>query len=89
MYRGSEAALVSQMESPDAECGARYSQFVGYVAGLYERRREWTPCLRDDVPTRGNHTNNIVEAAFRVLKDSILYRHIQAYTFVMFGNSRR
>ena len=75
VYAGSETALVSRMGALDAECGTTYPQFVDYVSALFERRREWALCLRDDVPTQGHHTNNVVESAFRVLKDSILHRY--------------
>ena len=34
------------------------------------RKEEWAHCFR----TVGHHTNNIVEAAFRILKDTILER---------------
>ncbi|KAJ8381266.1 hypothetical protein SKAU_G00020440 [Synaphobranchus kaupii] len=40
----------------------------------YSRREFWALSYREDLPTRGNQTNNYVEAAMRVLKDKILQR---------------
>ena len=52
----------------------KYPKFVEYLEALYSRRQEWALCLRLEVANDGHNTNNIVEAAFRVLKDSILHR---------------
>ena len=38
------------------------------------RREDWATSYRDDLPVRGNYTNNFCEAAVRVLKDQILQR---------------
>ena len=39
-----------------------------YLAKLMGRRQEWAHCFRNVE----HHTNNVVEAAFRILKDVIL-----------------
>ncbi|KAF0294494.1 hypothetical protein FJT64_007857 [Amphibalanus amphitrite] len=66
--------LLAEAAKWDAECKKQgtYPPFINYISSLFERRREWALCLRDDIPVR-HHTNNVVEAAFRVLKDSILH----------------
>ncbi|XP_026054784.1 uncharacterized protein LOC113040739 [Carassius auratus] len=52
----------------------RYRKFLTYLQNLYSRRESWALSYRRDLPTRGNQTNNYVEAAMRVLKDKILHR---------------
>lgn len=52
----------------------RYKKFLTYLQSLYSRRESWALSYRRDLPTRGNQTNNYVEAAMRVLKDKILQR---------------
>lgn len=44
------------------------------VASTYERRFEWGICLRNDLPIRGNNTNNYAEAAMGILKDKGFFR---------------
>ena len=48
-------------------------RFSIYMEKLMERQRVWAHAYRGDMPTP-HHTNNMVEAAFRVLKDVILGR---------------
>lgn len=48
--------------------------FENYMEDRWARRREWALCFRSDLMVRGNHTNNLTEAAFRVIKDKILKR---------------
>ena len=50
------------------------SNFKKYLRKSYERRQLWALCKRRNLNTRGNNTNNYVEAAMRVLKDTILDR---------------
>ena len=45
-----------------------------YLEHLYSRKEAWALSYRADVRTRGNDTNNFVEAAMRVLKDKIMQR---------------
>jgi len=45
-------------------------KFAEYLRKLMLRKEEWAHCFL----TVGHHTNNIVEAAFRILKDTILER---------------
>lgn len=41
---------------------------------MYDRRSEWAVALRENLPERGNNTNNFCESAVRVLKDKVLSR---------------
>ncbi|XP_050960534.1 uncharacterized protein LOC127161828 [Labeo rohita] len=59
---------------PDLQFCYRYRKFLTYLQNLYSRRESWALSYRRDLPTRGNQTNNYVEAAMRVLKDKILQR---------------
>lgn len=52
----------------------RYPKVLQYIEKLFERREEWALCYRHNLPLRNNNTNNYVESAVRVLKDSILRR---------------
>ncbi|XP_052464895.1 uncharacterized protein LOC128021631 isoform X1 [Carassius gibelio] len=59
---------------PDLQFCYRYRKFLTYLQNLNSRRESWALSYRRDLPTRGNQTNNYVEAAMRVLKDKILHR---------------
>ena len=52
-----------------------------YLSRLNERKNKWALCFRKDKILRGQNTNNISEAAVRVLKDRILQR-TKAYSVV-------
>ena len=52
----------------------RNGNFLVYFEKLYSRRQSWALSFRNTMLTRGNNTNNFVEAAMRVLKDKILLR---------------
>lgn len=64
-----------------------YSCLLKYFNDLYERRKEWGLCYREFSADNGyslvraNNTNNICEAAVRVLKEKILKR-VQAFNVV-------
>eukprot|EP00057_Strongylocentrotus_purpuratus_P017237 XP_011671711.1 PREDICTED: uncharacterized protein LOC105441859 [Strongylocentrotus purpuratus] len=58
-----------------------YPNFLAHVEKLYSRRQAWAVCYRQDLPTRGNNTNNYAEAAMRILKDQIFER-VRAYNVV-------
>ena len=51
-----------------------YPPFIDHMSGVYKRREEWALCFRDGVPNRGHNTNNVVESAFRVVKDFTMHR---------------
>jgi len=52
----------------------KYDGFAKYLSDLYDDRQSWALYSRQELPTRGNNTNNMVESAFRVLKDKVLER---------------
>lgn len=80
MYSKCEVELQALYATLCADGIARqYKNYLGYAAKLYNRRSEWAICLRDNLPVRGNNTNNYVEAAMRVLKDQIFER-VRAYS---------
>ncbi|PIK36987.1 hypothetical protein BSL78_26177 [Apostichopus japonicus] len=58
-----------------------YPNYIGHCVKLFKRRKEWAICHREDLPTRGNNTNNYAEDAMRVLKDQIFER-VRAYNVV-------
>ncbi|KAA8589898.1 hypothetical protein FQN60_013263, partial [Etheostoma spectabile] len=41
---------------------------------VYRRHEEWAICLHNEIPTRGQNTNSLVESAFRVGKEKVLHR---------------
>lgn len=52
----------------------QHTKFVRHVQEVYKRREEWA-----QLPTRGYHTNDYVESAFRVVKEKLLLR-MKAYS---------
>ncbi|TDH08226.1 hypothetical protein EPR50_G00095590 [Perca flavescens] len=52
----------------------KYPRFLHYLAEVYRRHEEWAICLRNELPTRGQNTNSLVESAFRVGKEKVLHR---------------
>lgn len=77
VYAKSTHQMTSMLLELEVDWEGNYPQFTSYLVGLLERREEWALCLRDSVPNRGHNTNNVAEAAFRVLKDSILHRLVR------------
>ena len=51
-----------------------HSKVTGYIQVMYAKREFWAITYCQDLPVRGNMTNNFCEAAMRVLKDQILHR---------------
>jgi hypothetical protein len=51
-----------------------YENALEYFEDLQGAKQEFALCFRSDLMTRGNRTNNFVEAQFLVLKDVILKR---------------
>ena len=62
------------MTSATSKWKEKYPQSLDHLSALYGRRAEWTLCMRDALPEHGHNTNNVVESAFRVIKDAILHR---------------
>ena len=74
VYAPTERALADVLETLKEQWGAVYPRFIDYQETLVDRRQEWALCFRTGLPTRGQNTNNTVEAAMRVLKDNVLHR---------------
>ena len=75
VYADSEASLLAAYETLRSDPVAqKYEGFLAHTKDIFERRKEWAICLRNELPMRGNHTNNYAEAAMRVLKDKVFVR---------------
>ena len=59
--------------------------FLKHVQGLWDKRKEWALCYRENLPIRGNNTNNISEAGVRILKEIVLSR-VKAYILLNYFN---
>lgn len=57
---------------------SQHQKYVRHLQEVFKRREEWAICLQAHLPTRGNHTNNYVESAMRVVKEQVLHR-LKAY----------
>jgi hypothetical protein len=53
----------------------RYTCVKNHLVKVFATRKSWALCFRDELPLRGNNTNNFVEAAFGVLKDKVFLRN--------------
>ena len=51
-----------------------YPNFAEYLLALYDYKESWGLCFRCDLVTRGNNTNNNVEAQFLIMKELLLQR---------------
>ncbi|CAL9690696.1 unnamed protein product [Knipowitschia caucasica] len=75
MYADTKASLESKFQAIlTDELACAYPSYLAYVKKSYDRRNLWAICYRENMPTRGNHTNNYCEAAVRVLKEKVLFR---------------
>jgi hypothetical protein len=53
----------------------KYKNFLRYLKDQWLARKHlWALCYRQNIKTRGNHTNNYVESAIRIFKEVILVR---------------
>lgn len=52
----------------------KYDNIQAHVANYWDRREEWSLAYRSTLLTRGNNTNNYVEASIRIFKDIVLQR---------------
>ena len=64
-----------------------YPNFEKYLSDMYSDRQSWALYRRQELPTKGNNTNNMVESVFRVLKDKVFdrtraYNVPQLFSFV-------
>lgn len=58
----------------DELCNDKSTLFSKHMMTYRNRMLEWCICYRNQFPTHGHNTNNIVEASIRVFKDIVLER---------------
>ncbi|XP_071947653.1 uncharacterized protein [Antedon mediterranea] len=79
VYAESARELNERYEVVTEDPAARkYHKYREHLDSIYQRKEAWAICLRSNLMTRGNNTNNYVESAMRVVKDKVLYR-LKAY----------
>ncbi|XP_031327708.1 uncharacterized protein LOC116158967 [Photinus pyralis] len=52
----------------------KYGNLKFYILDYWARKEEWSLACRSNLLTRGNNTNNYVEASIRIFKDIVLER---------------
>lgn len=52
----------------------KYAYLKHHILGYWDRKEEWSLACRSNLLTRGNNTNNYVEASIRIFKDIVLER---------------
>lgn len=57
-----------------SEVVSKYGNIINHLKSLKLRLSEWALSYRKDYLTRGNNTNNYVEASLRIVKDKVLNR---------------
>ena len=75
MYASNEDDMIANYDNlRNDSCLKKYPNFMKYFENLYEDRESWALAYRNDLPLRGNNTNDFCESHFLVLKDEILNR---------------
>jgi hypothetical protein len=75
LYAESEDDLHNSFDDLiSSDVASKYANFKKYVTDVFEDREACALCYRDDLPMRGNNTNNLCEAQFLVIKDDVLNR---------------
>lgn len=75
VYSSNEVNCVAEKEKlVKDDIFQKYTNFQEYFRKLWIRNREWCLCFCSTQITRGNNTNNIVEASIRIFKDVVLER---------------
>lgn len=69
-----EECVDTFINSLESDVLQKYENFHKYLSDLYDDRQSWALYRRQQLPTRGNNTNNTIESAFRVLKDKVFDR---------------
>ncbi|XP_035516707.1 uncharacterized protein si:dkey-75a21.2 [Morone saxatilis] len=79
VYASTPAALMEvYTRLREDHVASQHPKFVQHLQEVFQRREEWAICLHVQLPTRGNHTNNYVESAMRVVKEKVLHQ-LKAY----------
>ena len=74
LYAESEDDMQNYFDDLVCDTAPNYPGFVKYITNVFEECEAWTMCYRVELPLRGNNTNNLCEAQFLVIKDTILSR---------------
>ena len=75
LYAESEDKLQDSFDNLiSSDVASKYVNFKKYATDVFEDREAWALCYRDELPIRGNNTNNLCEAQFLVIKDEVLNR---------------
>ncbi len=82
VYAKSELILKKKFEEfASNSVVKKYANFLKHMEGLWPCRQEWATCYRSKLPVRGNNTNNLSEAAVRILKE-IVFSRVKAYNLI-------
>jgi len=82
VYAKNEEELCERYQSLlQNKVALKYSNFIQMIKSSWERRFEWALCYRQDLVTRGNHTNNYAEMGMRIIKEQVFTR-VKAFNLV-------
>ncbi|XP_064648753.1 uncharacterized protein LOC135500965 [Lineus longissimus] len=73
--------MLKDLEKHDEEYNCRNDKEFFKFKDTYDRRHAWAVSLREELPIRGDNTNNYVEAAMRILKDKV-FNGVKAFNVV-------
>ncbi len=74
LYAECEEDMQNDFDDLVSDTASNYPGFVKYITDVFEECEAWAMCYRVELPLRGNNTNNLCEAQFLVIKDTILNR---------------
>ncbi|XP_066933770.1 uncharacterized protein [Clytia hemisphaerica] len=74
VYCSNEDMVDTSVTEINEAYGQKYKNLQAYMNTLFEYKERWCLAYRQNLLTRGNNTNNFVEAQFLVLKDNVLNR---------------
>jgi hypothetical protein len=74
LYAECEEDMQNDFDDLVGDTASNYPGFVKYITDVFEECEAWAMCYRVELPLRGNNTNNLCEAQFLVIKDTILNR---------------
>ena len=75
LYASDEETATRNFTNLTSDAVAKGNEImINYFSKLWSRKVEWCLCYRNDLLTRGNNTNNYVEASIRIFKDVVLQR---------------
>ena len=74
LYAECEEDMQNDFDDLVSDTASNYPGFVKYITDVFDECEAWAMCYRVELPLRGNNTNNLCEAQFLVIKDTILNR---------------